>query len=361
MNILLIGAALALATTITVLQRQSPYSAARKKPTPTPTATATPTPTPTPLPSPSPSPSPLASLAIYTANLAHGQGTDNIFDYDRQAAVLGTADIVAAQEASVGDLPNWDAGFASRGLVRALYYPNSSGPGNTGDGQAVWYRPSVITVTAIFTHDLSTGFISWDGSTNVDKSAVAVRVTAGDRQFVLVDTHLCWSRCADAQGSTYSAQRVAQITELLSWINATFPGEDVVIAGDMNFAPDYPKQPTGLQIDLFTEAGFADLWQVGVGAGVAHSDWGDRDGDAQPDMPLTNARTADTRRIDYFFARGTLAMQRIDLPEARLPCPQALVFDGAYAQCTPTVVKLWDVPDDQGVRLSDHNWLKLTL
>ena len=305
---------------------------------------------------------------MFSANLAHGRTTSGAFNYVNQAGILSVADIVTTQEASVGDLGSWDLAFAKEGLARASYFPNSSGPGNTGDGQAIWYRPCAVKVLETYSHQLSSGFIGWDGSTNVDKSAIAVKVSVSGKTFVVVNTHLCWSRCADSQADIttgYSQQRVAQINELLSWIDNTFAGLEVVIAGDMNLSPLFPKQSSGYQLDLFT-ASYSDLWQQGLTSNRAYADWGDRDANGVPDMPLDRilTRTSDTRRIDYFFLSRTasmLSLERIELPDLRVTCPHALVGGGSLPSCEPEVVQQWDIPEDFGIRPADHNWLKLVL
>src|SRR5215475_2983281 len=218
-----------------------------QKETPRPSLTATSSPRPVPaLTSKSSVTTPTSNgrVSLYTANLAHGRTTGGTLNFENQAAILSASDIVAAQEASIGDLSAWDDAFAKLGFARALYFPNSSGPKNTGDGQVIWYRTSAVTLLDTYSHQLSSGFIGWDGTTNVDKSAIAVKVSVGGRIFVVVDTHLCWSRCADSQGDIttgWSKQRVAQITELLNWIENTFGGFEVVIAGDMNLTPTFPK------------------------------------------------------------------------------------------------------------------------
>jgi len=197
---------------------------------------------------------------------------------------------------------------------------------------------------------------------------MAVKVSVSGRTFVVVNAHLCWSRCADSEADVitgYSQQRVVQINELLTWLDNTFAGLEVVIAGDMNFSPVFPKQSSGYQLDLFT-AGYFDLWQQGLAANRAHATWGDRDGNGVPDMPLDNVltRTHDTRRIDYFFLSRTasvLSLDRIEVPDLRVTCSHALVGGGALPACSPEVTQQWDVPEDFGVRPSDHNWLKLVL
>lgn len=330
-------------------------------PTPTPVPTTTPTPTPTPEPSPSPS---SHSLTLITANIAHGEGTDNQFR--DPAMTIPVADVILMQEVADGDVGRYDTGFAQRGMSRAVYFPNSTGPNNTGDGQAIYYDPNKVTVASTYTHPLSTGFISWDGSTNVDKSAVAVEIVVSGRSLVIVNAHLCWSRCADSQGDIettgYSSQREAQIGELLSWVEATFPGKPRVIGGDMNLTREFLRRAGGRQIDLFT-ASYIDLWAQGLTTGISVADYGDRNGDGLSDMPLSAARTADLRFIDYWFLsqNSNIGVSRVEVLDTRAQCPHTLVEGGAWPSCAPEVVKQWDSPDDFGWRPSDHNWLRLVL
>lgn len=300
---------------------------------------------------------------VYTANLAAGRNTGNAFNYANQALILSTADVVMVQEASVGDIGQWDTVFTSKGFTRAVYFKNAP---SAGDGQAIWYRTAKFTNVQAFTKQLSTGFISWDGSTNVDKSAAAIRVSIAGRTLEFVDVHLCWSKCADSQakvGSGESVKREAQIATLLSWVDATF-GPNVVMMGDMNLTPAFPKQGGGVQLDLFT-AGYHDLWAEGFTTGKAIASWGDRNNDSQPDLPVNLlTRTADIRRIDYAFLKKTatwLELDKIEIPDLRAQCSHALVAGGAMPSCAPEVVQQWDIPDDFGVRPSDHNWLKVTL
>jgi endonuclease/exonuclease/phosphatase family metal-dependent hydrolase len=285
---------------------------------------------------------------VITANLQHGQNTASVFDYAGQAQVLASlADVVSAQEVSPGDLPNWDAAFSSLGFNRTIYAENSA---QMNDGQVIWYRAAKVTVTATYSHKLSNGFIGFDGSTNVDKSAVAIDATIGDKRALIVDTHLCWSKCADSQADVdtgKSWQRDAQARELNTWI-ATLGYNTIVLAGDFDMTPTFPQYP------LFAD--YIDAWKLGLQQGTATAAWSDRNTDGLPDMPLgeLTTRTHDTRRIDYVFLQGAVGLVSIDLPDLRRPC--ALV-DG---QC-PAVRQRWGITEDLGVRPSDHNWLRATV
>lgn len=285
---------------------------------------------------------------MITANLQHGQNTATSFDYAGQARVLASlADVISAQEVSPDDLPNWDGAFSQLGFNRSIYVANST---QINDGQVIWYRAATVTVNTTYSDKLSSGFISFDGSTSVDKSAVAIDVTVGDKRALIVDTHLCWSKCANSFAdidSGKSWQRDAQARELNSWVDG-LGYSSIILAGDFDMTPVFPQYP------LF--ASYIDAWKLGLQFGIATADWADRDGDGLSDMPLGDltTRTHDTRRIDYMFLRGAVALITIELPDLREPC---LLVNG---QC-PAVEERWGITDDLGVRPSDHNWLKATV
>jgi endonuclease/exonuclease/phosphatase family protein len=257
------------------------------------------------------------------------------------------ADVVSAQEVSPGDLPNWDAAFSSLGFDRTVYVENSA---QINDGQAIWYRSAKVKVNTTYSHNLSSGFISFDGSTSVDKSAVAIDVTVMAQRALIVDTHLCWSKCADSAADIETGkswQRDAQAQELTTWI-AGLGYNSIILAGDFDMTPTFPQYP------LFAD--YVDAWKLGLQLAIATAPWSDRNGDGVPDMPLGNlsTRTHDTRRIDYVFLQGAVGLISIDLPDLRQPCT---LVDG---QC-PAVQQRWGITDDLGVRPSDHNWLKATV
>ncbi len=114
-----------------------------------------------------------------------------------------------------------------------------------------------------------------------------------------------------------------------------------------------------------------DLWPAGITAGTATANWGDRNSDGQPDMPLgtTTTRTHDTRGIDYMMVWGTVTLVSIDVPDLRETCPHGLVNQGDnFPACSPEVNggpgvsgQQWDIPEDFGVRPSDHNLMTVTV
>ena len=302
-----------------------------------------------------------AFARLIIANVQHGQGTDGSTNYTRQTNILTRdTDLIFLQERGTTDT-GWNSGMSAAGFTEAVYRENDP---SQGDGPSIWVRSSAVTVNATYQTDLSNGAVGWNGFTNVDKAAVAAKVTVASRQFYVVNTHLCWSACADSEGSQFSVTRVNQINALLSWINTTLTGGlDVLIVGDMNFGPAYPKTSASAPAGILTQRGiflvdYEDLWEKGISTGKATALWPDRNGDGVLDMPITvldsggstNTRTHDTRRIDYAFLKktaSTLALHNIDLPDLRAGCSG--------------VTLTWGTADDLGVRPSDHNWIKLTL
>ncbi len=323
---------------------------------------------PTPSPTPTPTPTPTDSLTFVSANLQHGESTDGTHHYDLQAnKITSTADLVAAQEVSTGDLGNWDTAFGNGGFHRVKFRVNNP---TDGDGNAIWARNTLSEIDT-YEHDLANGSsnFGWDGS-DVRRSVVAAKFSFNSQQFYVVSVHLCPSGCRNASSGTLeSVQRVAQINDLLSWINSTLTGGlPVIILGDLNLTTDTPKQPSGFQMDLFTDAGFSDLWVTGLSTSVAEADWGDRDQNSAPDMPLgTNTRTHDFRRIDYVLYKpnnGSIALNNISVPDGRAQCPTELetALDRTFKFCSAVAEdQRWDVPEAQGVRLSDHNWIWVEL
>jgi endonuclease/exonuclease/phosphatase family metal-dependent hydrolase len=378
-----------------------------------------------------------STVSIYLANLQHGEGTDGIYNPSRQVNILTPAtDIICVQERTTGD-NSWNSLLNPIGFQEAVYLENSP---TQGDGPAIWYKSSTVTLNAFYSKKLSTGAVGWSGE-NVDKAAVAVKVTSGGKQFYVVSTHLAWSAGADAQGSQYSVIRVNQLKVLMDWIRTTLTGGlDIVLAGDMNLTPIMPREQTftansgsdiitstnhqyvngqpvtvrntggalpgnlagsttyyvrdvttdtfrlaatlggsainlssngtgtnyviSTQIDIITGT-YDDLWVTGINSGKATADWYDLDFNGVPDMPISNlgTRTHDTRRIDYFFLiknSTSLSLRGIDLPELRIQCSTAL--EGSPPYCPDTAEnQRSQVPEDTGVRPSDHNWLKLVL
>ncbi len=392
-------------------------------------------------------------VKLYHANVQHGTYTNGTFNYAGQANILSAnnTDIVDGNEVSTGsDLTAWNNAFSSNGFSNAIFDEHPSG----GDGNAIWYRTSTVSLIQTYTHDLEPAggspILGWDGS-DIRRSTVAAKFSKNGFQFYVVSFHACAARCEDNSNTNFAAQRVTQISDLISWINSTLTGGlPIYIMGDFNMPMNYPRgteksytadastdtitstahgfsngmlvvirnsggvapsplligdslyalatvywvrdvtantfklaaTPTGSAIDittngtgsnfivatqfsLFVEAGYTNFWQSGIENSLATANWGDRDANSIPDMPLgfqtQTTRTHDSRTIDYIIGKGTgYSLQSIDLPDLRATCSVALTTGGNFKQC-PDVTTLIDFPDDQGVRPSDHNWLTATV
>lgn len=300
------------------------------------------------------------SVTAFTFNLQHGQGTDDNFNYQRQLDAMSGADLVAVQERSVPDT-GWDTPLANAGMVEALYNPNQIGG---GDGNAIWYKSSTITVLKTYVVQLSIGAqTGWSG-TNVDKCAVAAKVQAEGQKFYFVGTHLCQAAGADSSGAITSTIRENQIKTLLTFIDQNLLGLDVAIAADFNYGiPDYELNGGGLQEDLFTRAGFVDQWREGISRGIATVPWNDRDGTGGADMVVGESIiTHDTRWIDSIKKRTVnhaLMLSSIRVQDMRANCSGSLTGsplrcpDVATDQLTGTVL-------DYGVKPTDHNPMDAT-
>lgn len=297
------------------------------------------------------------SITAYTFNVQHGQGTDELTNYQRQIDAMSGADLVAVQERSHPDT-GWDTPLSNAGMAQSHYRPNQIGG---GDGNAIWYKTSTVSILNTYEVQLSIGAqTGWSG-TNVDKCAVAVKAQAEGQKFFFVNTHLSQAAGADSDGALTSTIRENQIKTLLGFIDHNLFGLDIVIAADFNYGPAYLLNGGGYQIDLFYRAGFVDLWRVGMSAGTATAPWADLDNTGGADLVVSDDTiTHDTRRIDSIYLRAVnraLTMTSISIPDMRVTCSGALEGsplycpDVAVGQRTGTVL-------DYGVRPTDHNPVK---
>ena len=308
------------------------------------------------------------TVKIWISNAQHGEGTDLAQNFTRQTAVLTSrnADIVFMQERSTNTVADcapctdslWNSTMT--GFTEQIYKENGHG----NDGPSIWTKNSTVTVTNTYSHDLSTGAIGWDGSTNVDKAAVGIKATINGISAYYFNTHLAWSAGADCDGCQTSAIREAQITELISWINSIV-GSDTnwVVGGDMNLSPTMPKISSGFQIDLFTSAGLSSARSLAITNNSFFLEWRDRDNNGVLDHLKSNPITHDTREIDYLFIKDTATNIKFafyEIPDLRATCSVALTGSPAFCPDTHSTQR-WGNGGDFGVRPSDHNWLLVTL
>lgn len=294
------------------------------------------------------------SVTAYTFNVQHGEGTDGVTNYQRQVTAMSSGDLIAVQERTHPDT-GWDTPLSNAGMAQAVYRPNQIGG---GDGNAIWYKSSTITVLQTYEVQLSIGAqTGWSG-TNVDKCAVAAKVQAEGQKFYFVSTHLCQAAGADSSGALTSTIRENQIKTLLGFIDDNLKGLDVVTAADFNYDPKaYLLNGGGFQEDLFLRAGFVDCWREGLALGVATVPWANLDGTGGADQVVgENIITHDTRWIDSVKKRTVnraLTLTGITLPDQRVACSTSLTGsplfcpDVVEGQRTGTVL-------DYGKRPTDH-------
>lgn len=299
-------------------------------------------------------------ITVFTFNVQHGQGTDGNFNYQRQIDAMGSADLIAVQERSDPET-GWDTPMSNAGLVQSHYRPNQIGG---GDGNAIWYKSSTVTVLNTYEVQLSVGAeTGWSG-TNVDKCAVAVKVQVEGQKFYFVNTHLCQAAGADSSGALTSVIRENQARTLLTFCDSHLLGLDIVIAADFNYVPGaHLLNGGGMMEDLFTRAGFVDQWRDGIAKGIASAPWADLDGSGGADQVVGESIiTHDTRWIDSIKKRTVnraLTLTGITLQDQRVTCSGALTGDPlrcpdvASGQLTGTVL-------DYGVRPTDHNPVSAT-
>lgn len=317
------------------------------------------------------------TLKIMSMNLQHGQGTDLNFNFARQVnvAAANNVDVIVVQERSTTET-GWNTPLSDNGYSETIFTPH---PG-VGDGPAIWIKNSTITSIQTWTFNLpntvtnptsGSTSLGWDGSTDIRRAIVAAKLSKGGIQFNVVGVHFCPSRCNNTSSTTISVQRNEQVTGTKNWINSNLSNTiKTFVVGDYNFAPDYPGVSGGFQKDILTSAGFTDYWTQGISTSTATVSWADLDANSIADMPLGDltSRTADSRRIDNIYGiNGSWNLTNITILDNRTVCPHALVAGGTFPSCSPEVNggpgvsgMQWDIPEDFGVRPSDHNYVLAT-
>lgn len=212
-------------------------------------------------------PDPPKRLRVLTYNIHHGEGVDGVFDYERLAGVIKSADpdLVALQEVdrATGRSSGIDQAAVLAELTGMGYYFAQAMPYDGGG-----YGEAVLSRFA-FVQDAWTVNLTCDAGQEPRAVAVVKVRPWGEEGPAVVfgGTHLCH------QSDT---TRLNQARE----INAAFPEvrQHAIIAGDFNFTQE---------AKAYNE--------------IARR-WGDTAllfGDAQPTIPAHNPRA----RIDYVFAR----------------------------------------------------------
>ena len=244
-------------------------------------------------------------LRVLSWNIAFGQGTDGVTNYDRIATWLArmSPDVIALCEIppdKVSTVQNLLSQKTGR-VWNSHFVPKSPG---TPEG-------NLILSTYSFS-SLSSRYLSHN------RSIAQATINVGGRNVNFFATHL---------DHTSSSLRLTQAVELISW-TAEFASPRIV-AGDLNAGND-----TAEILRLLTS--FRDSWVDALNAGSAF---------AYPDNPVwLNTRTR-RWRIDYILYSAdtsTFIARRGEIPDSR-------------DLGNTNVVNKLGTPDDKGVRPSDHN------
>lgn len=244
-------------------------------------------------------------LRVLSWNIAFGQGTDGITNYDRIATWLArmSPDVIALCEIppdKVSTVQNLLTQKTGR-VWNSHFVPKSPG---TAEG-------NLILSTYAFA-SLGSRYLSYN------RSIAQATINVGGRSINFFATHL---------DHTSSSLRLTQAVELIDW-TAGFAAPRIV-AGDLNAGNDTPEI-----LRLLTS--YRDSWVDALNIGSAF---------AYPDNPVwLNTRTR-RWRIDFILYSGdttTFATRRGEIPDTR-------------DLSNTNVVNKLGTPDDKGVRPSDHN------
>jgi endonuclease/exonuclease/phosphatase family metal-dependent hydrolase len=277
-------------------------------PTPNPTPTPTPAPTPTPTPTPAPTPPPTTTtgtLRVVSWNVAFGQGTDGVKNWDRTAAWLATLnpDLAALCEMPSEHISTLISLLTQKTGRTWHYHFMAKYPGTT-EGNLILSKYSFISTNG--------RYMNWQ------RSVAQATVSVAGKTINFFATHL-------DDGS--SGVRYEQVGELMSF--ASNFSESRIVGGDVNGGPDTSES-------VRMTSGYYDTWMRAMNAGTAS---------AYPDNPVGLHTRTRRGRIDYVFyshGSGNLFLRSTQIPDTRdLNNRNVAIALGTL--------------DDKGVRPSDHN------
>lgn len=245
------------------------------------------------------------SLRVVSWNIAFGQGTDGVTNYDRIATYLArtSPDLIALCEMPPDQIPTLVSLLGQKTGIAWNTHFVPKAPG-INEGNLILSRYSFDSV--------GTRYLSYE------RSIAQATINVGGTSVNFFATHF---------DHTSSALRLTQAHELLGW-TANFANPRIV-AGDLNAGNDTPETLSLLNV-------YRDSWVDALTAGTAF---------AYPDNPVwMNTRTR-RWRIDFILYSAdtsVFAARRSEIPDIR---------DLSNTQ----VVSFLGTPDDKGVRPSDHN------
>ena len=245
------------------------------------------------------------SLRVLSWNVAFGQGTDGVKDFNRTATYIASMnpDLMGLCE-----MPSDQIGT----LVNAL----------TQKTGRTWYWHFVPKYDGTTEGNLILSKFSFSSTSHrylsAQRSVAQATITVGGRTINFFATHL------DHESSS---TRYTQAGELLAWASGF--SENKIITGDFNAGPDTSES-------VRMTSAYYDSWMRALNAGSAV---------AYPDNPLGMHTRTRRGRIDYVFyslSAPHLFLQGTNIPDTR------------NLSQTNVVITLGTL-DDKGVRPSDHN------
>ena len=255
-----------------------------------------------------PAPTPPAStgtLRVLSWNVAFGKGTDNVQNWDRQAAWIAqiNPDLVGLSEMP-SEWVSTLVSLLSQRTGRTWYWhflPKYTG---TTEGNLILSKYSFSSTGGRFL--------------SVQRSVAQVTVSVSGKTINFFATHLD----ADSSGTRYT-----QVGELMSY--ASNFSESRIVVGDFNAGPD-------LSETVRMTSGYYDSWMIAMNAGAAV---------AYPDNSISMHTRTRRGRIDYvYYSLGSpsLFLRGTQIPDTR-------------DWNNRNVVVYLGTADDSAVRPSDHN------
>ena len=247
----------------------------------------------------------VAPLRVLSWNIAFGQGTDAVRDYNRSARWIANInpDLVALCEMPSDRISELVSSLNQHSGISwfSHFVPKFDG---TTEGNLILSKFPFASTNGRFM--------------SFARSVAQATINVGGRNINFFATHL-------DDGS--SGARDQQVMELTNWA-ANFAAPRI-ICGDFNAGPDHGEivRMTG---------SYSDSWSVGMSLGAAV---------AYPDNPIGIHTRTRRGRIDYVFYAGS---------SSDIVLRRAQILDSRDLSNPNVVIRLGTL-DDLGVRPSDHN------
>lgn len=254
-----------------------------------------------------------AQFKVMQCNIQWGQGTDEVYDLNRQAnyMVLYNPDVISLNETPT--YANQAQQFATlltqkTGVTWNYFFVPISAGNNVG--QTILTKWPIVSTSSYYLYDT--------------RSVAEATISINGKRISFFSTHL---------DDVASSNRIVEVGQLLTFMSGF--AEPRIVAGDFN------SWPEGTEV-LDMNPLYYDSWDQAISLGIATA--------YPPDNPVDpiNTRTRKSR-LDYvFYSKGAT---NLTLNAARVPDTRDL---------TKKPVELLGTADDKGVRPSDHNWYLVT-